>query len=270
MSWLSTRLAQSLRNSTGSGGNSSETQTYLRNSSANSSTNSNGSSHQNGGQVAISIPGGNGGGQSHSVINTGSGSSFRLPTPVLIIIIWLVSALLSSPHGLVNKVVIYQGVFHDMTRCQAKYPSAGFHTFLSVVTPISQYLAPIGATALFYARIGHFLWRRTDPVGVVSEGRRQSILRRKRKRVKMLVVVVVVFAVCWAPLHFYVTLVDFGIIQINFGELVCLCMGFEGFKVLTCLTYLSFLPPFSSHLLLCALVCLFERRLESLHLLLAQ
>ncbi len=85
----------------------------------------------------------------------------------------------------------------------------------------------------------------------------------------MLVVVVVVFAVCWAPLHFYVTLVDFGIIQINFGELVCLCMGFE-FKVLTCLTYLSFLPPFSSHLLLRALVCLFERRLESLHLLLAQ
>lgn len=34
----------------------------------------------------------------------------------------------------------------------------------------------------------------------------------------MLVVVVAVFALCWLPLHLYVTLIEFGIIQHHFGK----------------------------------------------------
>ena len=139
------------------------------------------------------------------------------PSPHLVITIWFFSALFSLPHAFVNKVVIYPTVFVSITRCSATNLPEVYKQWLTLFTLFGQYLIPIGLTAMFYARIGHFLWRRTDPVGVVSEGRRLSLLRRKRKRVKMLVVVVTVFASCWFPLHLYVFLIEFGIIQMHFG-----------------------------------------------------
>lgn len=135
----------------------------------------------------------------------------------MVVLIWLSSALLSIPHGLYNTVKTFEIPSFKMVRCSAVYPSDDFRVALAIFTPLSQYLFPIGLTALFYARIGYFLWSRTDPVGEVTEGRRASLIRRKRQRVKMLVVVVTVFALCWFPLHLYVTLIDFGVIAHHFG-----------------------------------------------------
>nr|XP_027197181.1 probable G-protein coupled receptor 83 [Dermatophagoides pteronyssinus] len=138
-----------------------------------------------------------------------------------ILLIWICSIVLSIPHCLFNKVVVYPSsllVDFEMIRCATVFPTKQNHLMLAILSPLSQYLLPIGLTALFYARIGCFLWRRTNPIGSVSANRRASIMKRKRKRIKMLVIVVAVFALCWFPLHLYVTLIEFKIIQHHFGK----------------------------------------------------
>ncbi|KAJ6222905.1 hypothetical protein RDWZM_001450 [Blomia tropicalis] len=140
---------------------------------------------------------------------------------IQIMAIWLVSGALSIPHSLIYQVRNQGFLFFDrpMERCTIVWPSETFRLAVVITTPLTQYLLPIGLTALFYTRIGYFLWRKNEPVGTVSEGRRASLVRRKRKRVKMLVWVVAVFALCWLPLHLYVTLSDLGLLQkgVNFG-----------------------------------------------------
>ncbi|KAF7496128.1 putative G-protein coupled receptor 83 [Sarcoptes scabiei] len=158
----------------------------------------------------------NGNQSSKTIISRSKQSSWKR----LISLIWICSILLSIPHCLFNRVVVYPSLIEDfqaLIRCATMFPNEESRVLLSILSPLSQYFLPIGLTALFYARIGCFLWRRTDPIGFVSEGRRMSILKRKRKRVKMLVIVVAVFATCWFPLHLYVTLIDFQIIQHHFG-----------------------------------------------------
>ncbi|XP_075584651.1 G-protein coupled receptor 83 [Dermatophagoides farinae] len=136
-----------------------------------------------------------------------------------ICLIWICSIVLSIPHCLFNQLVVYPSLLEgfNMIRCATVFPSKQNRLMLAILSPLSQYLLPIGLTALFYARIGCFLWRQNNPIGSVSANRRASIMKRKRKRIKMLVIVVAVFATCWFPLHLYVTLIDFKIIQHHFG-----------------------------------------------------
>ena len=141
-----------------------------------------------------------------------------------ICLIWICSIVLSIPHCLFNQLVVYPSLLEgfNMIRCATVFPSKQNRLMLAILSPLSQYLLPIGLTALFYAKIGCFLWRQNNPIGSVSANRRASIMKRKRKRIKMLVIVVAVFATCWFPLHLYVTLIDFKIIQHHFGKNVYL------------------------------------------------
>lgn len=140
--------------------------------------------------------------------------------PILVMLIWLFSLILSIPHCLFNQVVVYPSLIEEfeMERCASVFPNEQTRLMLAILSPLSQYLLPIGLTAMFYASIGCFLSKRSDPIGNVSECRRVLIMKRKRKRIKMLVIVVAVFAICWFPLHLYVTLIDFKIVQHHFGN----------------------------------------------------
>ncbi|OTF79579.1 7 transmembrane receptor (rhodopsin family)-like protein [Euroglyphus maynei] len=152
-------------------------------------------------------------------------------------LIWICSIVLSIPHCLFNQVVVYPSSLlldgFNMIRCATVFPSKQNRLMLAILTPFSQYLLPIGLTALFYVRIGCFLWRRTNPIGNVSANRRASIMKRKRKRIKMLVIVVAVFASCWFPLHLYVTMIEFNVIQHHFGmNLFCYTLDSDEFGLL--------------------------------------
>jgi hypothetical protein len=136
-----------------------------------------------------------------------------LPFGNILFIIWFLSAFFSLPHGIYNQVLeIF--TWRKLIRCRVIYPEPSqlFRRRLTLITFLSQYLIPICLTCICYLRIGFFLWRR-EIVGTVSEGRRLSLIRRKRQRIKMLLMVVCVFATCWLPLNVYHLLTDFNIIN---------------------------------------------------------
>ncbi|CAG2169542.1 unnamed protein product [Oppiella nova] len=128
--------------------------------------------------------------------------------------IWLMSALISIPHGIYNQVVEYDNIGHHLIRCRVVYPEPRdlFRQRLTLLSFMTQYLIPIVLTCGCYLRIGLFLWQRKI-IGVISEIQRTTIIRIKRRRIKMLVLVVVVFAICWLPLNIYHLLTDFDAID---------------------------------------------------------
>ncbi|XP_054157481.1 G-protein coupled receptor 83-like [Oppia nitens] len=129
--------------------------------------------------------------------------------------IWLVSLLLSLPHGVFNKVIVLND-WQNLTRCRVQYPirSDIFRKGLTVFTLITQYVLPILLTCLCYTRICYSLCKRKF-VGIVTDRHRNHLIRHKRRRIKVLVLVVLVFAICWLPFNIYHLLVDFDIINFS-------------------------------------------------------
>ena len=144
------------------------------------------------------------------------GLSHRKFLVLTVLLIWLLSALFSLPHGMYNKVVEYNK-FRDLIRCRVTYPEPTdvFRRRLTIISFLSQYLIPVLLTRLCYLRIALFLWQRKI-IGVISENQRITIVSLNRRRIKMLALVVTVFAICWLPLNIYHLLTDFDVINYSF------------------------------------------------------
>ena len=131
------------------------------------------------------------------------------PFASILIIIWVLSAIFSIPHGIYNRVEAMH-VWTDIIRCRVVYPEPKdlYNQRFTVISLLSQYLVPIILTFVCYVRISLFLWHR-EIIGNPTEGHRISIIRRKKRRIKMLITVVVVFAICWLPLNVYLLITSF-------------------------------------------------------------
>jgi G protein-coupled receptor 83 len=141
-----------------------------------------------------------------------NGHCFRgncFPFAGILLLIWLLSALFSIPHGVYNQVV---GVseWNEIVRCRVVYPEPKdvFKQRFTIISLLTQYVVPIVLTLVCYVRISLFLWRR-EIVGQLTECHRISIIRRKKRRIKMLITVVLVFAICWLPLNLFLLITSF-------------------------------------------------------------
>ena len=67
---------------------------------------------------------------------------------------------------------------------------------------IVNYLIPLSATSILYAKTAHTLWFRQVPGHRYSQSQRQQEIT-KRRVVRMLIIVVTAFALCWLPGQVY-------------------------------------------------------------------
>ncbi|XP_042214080.1 uncharacterized protein LOC121860779 [Homarus americanus] len=130
---------------------------------------------------------------------------------VIITVVWLLAALVSLPYAIYSQVMEVF-TYRKLTRCQAHYPSPAlqFRQWLTLATFLTQYVVPLGVTAVAYVGVTRRVWWRAV-VGAATQEQLSLQLKTKKKTVKMLVVVVVLFALCWMPLNTYHLVVDFGV-----------------------------------------------------------
>ncbi|CAG2172686.1 unnamed protein product [Oppiella nova] len=141
--------------------------------------------------------------------------SHVLPLKFVIPMIWILSSLLSLPHGYFNEVVTYY-TYRSLIRCRLMFPEPQYvyRQWLTILTFVSQYVIPLSIATFSYCKIALHIHRRvivgnSTPQQIANNLRQESILMSNRKTIKMLILVLVVFAVCWLPLNLYHLLADF-------------------------------------------------------------
>lgn len=126
---------------------------------------------------------------------------------IMVAVIWTVSIILALPYGIYSKTREMNFYVERVLRCVSSYPSETFEQYLTVVTIILQYIAPLTVIAVTYGRIVRRIWERTE-IGAVTAYQHACRSKHKKKSIKMLMLVVIVFAICWMPLNLYHILTD--------------------------------------------------------------
>ncbi|CAG2113476.1 unnamed protein product, partial [Medioppia subpectinata] len=135
--------------------------------------------------------------------------STRLPKHIMVIIIWVLAGVLSIPHAVFNRSVpLY--TYRTIYRCRTVYPEPQlfYRQLLTIVTFVTQYMAPLVITIVTYVVISLKIFRKVT-IGEVTIQQHNTRMDNKRTTIKMLILVVVVFGVCWLPINVYHIVNDF-------------------------------------------------------------
>jgi len=120
-------------------------------------------------------------------------------TKVIILIIWIVSAILAVPMAIAFRANMVQP---DLLQCiptniELKY-FMWYKNFLCLV----QYFIPLILISGAYIRMAVALWSARTP-GAAQLERDIAVMNNKKKVIKMLMVVVALFTLAWLPLQVY-------------------------------------------------------------------
>lgn len=131
----------------------------------------------------------------------------KLSTALVIIIsVWLISLLVTSPYGLFMKIVQY----NDTKYCEEHWDSEEIRKVFSLVTSTLQFGLPFVIMAFCYICVSIKLNDRTRarPGNVTSKREEQDRDRKKRTN-RMLIAMVAIFGISWMPLNVVNILNDF-------------------------------------------------------------
>ena len=127
--------------------------------------------------------------------------SNRLPKiPFIISTILILSILFSISYGINNDIVQASS---SRIKCHVKYYQIHNHMF----TFLTQFIIPLGVTALVYLLIGFHIWKHYQFNGIQSGSAEQinRFTKSKRRTIKICVLVVIMFAVSWLPLSLFIS-----------------------------------------------------------------
>lgn len=68
---------------------------------------------------------------------------------------------------------------------------------------ITQYVIPLGLTAIFYILVMRRIWSREQIAGAANDKKREEFDRKKRQTIIMLIVVTILFTLSYMPTHVY-------------------------------------------------------------------
>ncbi|XP_071794109.1 kiSS-1 receptor-like [Asterias amurensis] len=133
----------------------------------------------------------------------------RTTNKVLIInvTIWAVSFMMHSPVAVVSKVTSYN-------YCETVFGTVRGERVFQTFATLSMYVVPLIINLVCYISILLQVWTRTAR-GTESAQAQERAVRRKRKITRMVFVVVLLFAVCWAPKHFFRMWIAFDYVEFH-------------------------------------------------------
>ena len=139
---------------------------------------------------------------------------------LIIISIWFLSMLLSSPFVIYNQVIEVIDNFQLTNQCQIINLEPNSRKLILSILFLAQFIIPLGITAIVYLLIGFQIWKR-----ISTQEQINWHTKSKKKSIIIMVLVVIVFAVSWLPINLFHTLTDCP--QQNFNSITFLiCLWF--------------------------------------------
>lgn len=120
-------------------------------------------------------------------------------TKVIIIIIWIVSALLAVPMAIAFRAVEIE---QDWIQCIPINIDMRYFMWYKNLLCLVQYFIPCILIGGAYTIMAITLWSRKTP-GAAQLERDLAVMNNKKKVIKMLMVVVALFTLAWLPLQLY-------------------------------------------------------------------
>lgn len=120
-------------------------------------------------------------------------------TKVIILIIWIVSAILAVPMALAFRVNM---VGPDLLQCIPTNIDITLFMWYKNFLCLVQYFIPLILISGAYIRMAVALWSARTP-GAAQLERDIAVMNNKKKVIKMLMVVVALFTLAWLPLQMY-------------------------------------------------------------------
>lgn len=127
---------------------------------------------------------------------------------LIIVSIWIVSALLAIPNSMSFKLKTGNCDGH-MAACIAQWDNMTTSKVYTAIIAIMEFIVPMVFMGFIYMSIALKLWFHRTPPGNVTARHREITVSRQQKTIPMLVTVVVAFFICWAPYHTYTMLYQF-------------------------------------------------------------
>ncbi|ETN85283.1 7 transmembrane receptor, partial [Necator americanus] len=128
----------------------------------------------------------------------------------LVVLIWLVAALVSLPHGLFHRVYLIEDGDLIIAQCRPVYADESWWKIYNVYLTIIHYFVPMVILDTAYTMIAIKIWTSTVSTGEESQNlNNQNNLNTEisnRKLIYMLMIVVACFSLCWFPLESYLLL----------------------------------------------------------------
>ncbi|EYB92032.1 hypothetical protein Y032_0198g1597 [Ancylostoma ceylanicum] len=138
----------------------------------------------------------------HGRLNTRSARS-------LVVLIWLIAALVSLPHGLFHRVYLIEDGDFVIAQCRPVYADESWWKIYNIYLTIIHYFVPMIILDTAYTMIAIKIWTSTVSAGEESQTLNQNNLNTEisnRKLMYMLMIVVACFSLCWFPLETYLLL----------------------------------------------------------------
>uniref|UniRef100_A0A7I4YKD5 G_PROTEIN_RECEP_F1_2 domain-containing protein n=1 Tax=Haemonchus contortus TaxID=6289 RepID=A0A7I4YKD5_HAECO len=127
----------------------------------------------------------------------------------LVLLIWLVAALVSLPHGLFHRVYLIQDGDLIISQCRPVYADENWWKMYNVYLTIIHYFVPMIILDTAYTMIAIKIWGSTVNSSEQQTSNTHTNLNTEisnRKLMNMLMIVVACFSLCWFPLETYLLL----------------------------------------------------------------
>ncbi|VDO50313.1 unnamed protein product [Haemonchus placei] len=127
----------------------------------------------------------------------------------LVLLIWLVAALVSLPHGLFHRVYLIQDGDLIISQCRPVYADENWWKMYNVYLTIIHYFVPMIILDTAYTMIAIKIWGSTVNSSEQQTSNTHANLNTEisnRKLMNMLMIVVACFSLCWFPLETYLLL----------------------------------------------------------------
>ncbi|KAK6042072.1 7 transmembrane receptor [Cooperia oncophora] len=132
----------------------------------------------------------------------------------LVLMIWVIAALVSLPHGLFHRVYLIEDGDLIIAQCRPVYADENWWKIYNVYLTIIHYFVPMIILDTAYTMIAIKIWGSTVNGGEESQSTStQTNLNTEisnRKLMNMLMIVVACFSLCWFPLETYLLLNEIG------------------------------------------------------------
>ncbi|KAK5968828.1 7 transmembrane receptor, partial [Trichostrongylus colubriformis] len=139
----------------------------------------------------------------HGRLNTRSARS-------LVVLVWVVAAVVSLPHGLFHRVYLIQDGDLVIAQCRPVYADENWWKIYNVYLTIIHYFVPMIILDTAYTMIAIKIWGSTvnsrDETQSTSNNQQLYTEISNRKLMNMLMIVVACFSLCWFPLETYLLL----------------------------------------------------------------